>query len=179
MERGTRRPHARTVGKMLGAGSLILLLLLVLAASRPGAVSTIRKPFDIAGWYLRVWSGKEQPCEWTHLGADCPITCTQANLCLALSDPDYAVCKCRSMLFAPCTTALDCPMGTDMPAEELWTCRHYPGSTVGSCERWGANCAVARDCEPIDDCSQGPICDLIIWGDNGVCKCAPKDGGVP
>lgn len=111
----------------------------------------------------------------------CPKTCPQGDVCRFYADlsPDAGVCECRSVWSKPCATASDC--GPTPPGETcLWSCSHYPGSDVGSCE-CKANCHTALECGPIADCPEGPICAPFRWGDGARCACASKvpDGGMP
>lgn len=116
---------------------------------------------------------------------DCKQTCPQGNICNTYPKEwgglDHQTCLCRDVFSGPCETALDCKMrspGATCP--KLFTCRHYPGSTVGSCE-CRADCETASDCPPIAGCPAGPVCQPFRWGDRGECTCASDvldDGGV-
>lgn len=126
----------------------------------------------------------DEPCPPPR--GECKKTCPQGNECMMyppeLGGLDRPVCHCRDWRSAPCVSAADCTFrNPGMTCRKLFTCTHYPGSDLGSCE-CRADCETAADCAPIADCPAGPVCQPIRWSDRGVCRCASdvlEDGGAP
>jgi hypothetical protein len=156
----TRRTALACVPALLAALTTLL-----------GACKTSKEIGD-AVEYLR-----HDSCDST---GGCKKTCPQGDECWGYTIPGMkrgghrGYCKCRGERSEPCSAASDCAGSWCAPM--MFTCTHYPGSDVGSCE-CAADCETTRDCGPILGCDAGPECRLREWGDRGNCVCAsnPKD----
>jgi hypothetical protein len=168
IEGGVRRGRGgarRGAHRLLAGAALIFLVLLVNGCE---GCKTLR-------WKSRL--GMAQLCDDD---MDCKQTCPQGNVCLhyagGLREPPDGLCICRDAYSPPCATARDCPsrgpgVTCDMGPGKVWTCMHYPRSSVGSCE-CTANCATDLDCNSFVGCPGGSVCKLYPGGDGGACFCS-------
>jgi hypothetical protein len=161
------------VGRTLKGASLLLLVL----ALANGCDDCQRIKNNIR---LRQYD----PCK---RDSDCKTTCPQGVTCEQIPRQwgglDHPVCMCRSKLWEPCDTTLDCKpqeWSAGCPPTH-WVCIHYPGSSSGSCKCM-TTCETDADCLSHQHCPQNdPICEQARWGDKNICKCESDnvDGGDP